>query len=200
VYKRIFKRWLDVTGAIVLLILFLPILLIVALLLYIDNKGAILFIQQRPGKDERLFYLYKFKTLKDDPKNVLSDKQRVTKLGDWIRKSSLDEFPQLINVLKGEMSLIGPRPLLQEYLTLYSKDQKQRHNVLPGITGLAQVNGRNTLSWEEKFKWDIEYAEKIDFWLDFTIILKSIFIIFSQIGVYEKNGNSVEKFKGNSVA
>jgi sugar transferase EpsL len=157
----------------------------------------VLFKQKRPGKHEKPFVLLKFQTLRPMSEAFISHHQRVTKFGNFLRKTSLDELPQLINVLKGEMSLIGPRPLLMEYLPLYNDFQKKRHSVLPGITGLAQVKGRNALSWEEKFKFDVHYVENLHWKLDFKIGIMSFLAIFSQRGIYDTNGQIVENFKGN---
>ncbi|MDM1286220.1 sugar transferase [Acinetobacter indicus] len=176
-YKLIFKRFLDFVASLVVLILLSPIFLAVTILLGIANKGSPFFFQQRPGKNEKIFKIIKFKTMndaKDSDGNLLPDAERLTKVGNFIRKTSLDEIPQLINVIKGDMSLIGPRPLLVSYLDLYDEFEKQRHNVRPGITGWAQVNGRNAIDWETKFKLDVYYVENLSLWLDIKIALKTI--------------------------
>ena len=176
-YKLFFKRSLDFVASLVVLILLSPIFLAVTILLGIANKGSPFFFQQRPGKNEKIFKIIKFKTMndaKDSDGNLLPDAERLTKVGNFIRKTSLDEIPQLINVIKGDMSLIGPRPLLVSYLDLYDEFEKQRHNVRPGITGWAQVNGRNAIDWETKFKLDVYYVENLSFWLDIKIALKTI--------------------------
>lgn len=176
-YKLFFKRSLDFVASLVVLILLSPIFLAVTILLSIANKGSPFFFQQRPGKNEKIFKIIKFKTMndaKDSDGNLLPDAERLTKVGNFIRKTSLDEIPQLINVIKGDMSLIGPRPLLVSYLDLYDEFEKQRHNVRPGITGWAQVNGRNAIDWETKFKLDVYYVENLSFWLDIKIALKTI--------------------------
>ena len=174
-----------------------PLILFIWVLLTIYNRGKAVFIQSRPGKDERLFNLYKFKTLSDPDPKYKTDTERITVFGNFLRKTSLDELPQLINVLKGEMSLIGPRPLLVEYLPLYSDEQRKRHSVLPGITGWAQINGRNSLDWDEKFRFDLFYVENISLFLDFKILLLSFSSIFSRKSVYSPKGEIVPKFKGN---
>ena len=176
-YKFFFKRVLDLVTSIIVFILLSPIFLAIMILLSIANNGSPFFFQQRPGKNERIFKIIKFKTMndtKDLAGNLLPDVERLTKVGSFIRKTSLDEIPQLINVIKGDMSLIGPRPLLISYLELYNELEKKRHDVRPGITGWAQVNGRNAIDWETKFKLDIYYGENISLWLDIKIALKTI--------------------------
>jgi lipopolysaccharide/colanic/teichoic acid biosynthesis glycosyltransferase len=168
-YRSFFKRILDVVASLTLLIFALPILVVITILLYIQNNGQPFFFQERPGYQQRAFRIIKFKTMTDARDEIgvlLPDRLRITRLGANIRKWSLDEIPQLINVLKGEMSLVGPRPLLTQYLPLYNSFQLRRHKVKPGITGLAQVNGRNSINWEEKFKFDIEYVDNISLILD----------------------------------
>lgn len=177
-YRNYIKRILDFTLALVMLVFLSPLLLVVYIWLSIANKGAgALFTQERPGKDERIFKLYKFKSMTDEQDaegNLLPDAQRLTKVGQFIRKTSLDELPQLWNVLKGDMSFIGPRPLLVRYLPYYSDRERQRHNVKPGITGLAQVNGRNHLPWNERLEMDVQYVENLSIRLDVSIFLKTI--------------------------
>lgn len=176
-YKFFFKRVLDLVTSIIVFMLLSPIFLAIMILLSIANNGSPFFFQQRPGKNERIFKIIKFKTMndtKDLAGNLLPDVERLTKVGSFIRKTSLDEIPQLINVIKGDMSLIGPRPLLISYLELYNELEKKRHDVRPGITGWAQVNGRNAIDWETKFKLDIYYVENISLWLDIKIALKTI--------------------------
>lgn len=172
-YRIYIKFLIDFIVSLVILINVFPILLIVTLLLIITNQGNPFFFQLRPGKNGQLFKIIKFKTMndkKDKKGNLLPDSYRLTKTGQWVRKTSLDELPQLINVLKGDMSLIGPRPLLPEYLHLYNKIQKRRHEVKPGITGWAQVNGRNAISWQQKFEYDVWYVENVSFILDCKIV------------------------------
>src|SRR5690606_9289214 len=171
-YKGLIKRGVDFLASLMGLILLSPIFIIVFILLAWSHRGSPLFLQWRPGKHERLFRIIKFKTMNDERDSngqLLSDAERLTTIGKWVRKTSLDELPQLINVLKGDMSLVGPRPLLIEYLPLYNEFQRQRHNLRPGITGWAQVNGRNNISWQEKFQYDIEYVEKCSFLFDIKI-------------------------------
>ncbi|WP_299254727.1 sugar transferase [uncultured Aquimarina sp.] len=172
-YKYFFKRVLDFSIALVLLFMIAPIFLLLIVFLVIANKGKPFFVQKRPGKSEKIFSIIKFKTmndLKDDEGNLLPDINRITSVGTFARKTSLDEIPQLVNVLKGDMSLIGPRPLIIEYLPVYNEAQKKRHNVRPGITGWAQVNGRNSITWKNKFEYDVWYVENCSFLLDLKIM------------------------------
>lgn len=176
-YKLFFKRFLDLILSIVGFIILFPIFIIIAFLLTIINKGSPFFFQKRPGKNEKVFSIIKFKTMtdaKDQNGNLLSDEKRLTTIGKTVRKLSLDEIPQLINVIKGDMSLIGPRPLLVQYLSLYNDEQKRRHHVRPGITGWAQVNGRNTITWSQKFIYDVWYVDNLSFLLDIKILYKTI--------------------------
>ncbi|WP_299216950.1 sugar transferase [uncultured Aquimarina sp.] len=172
-YKYFFKRVLDFSTALILLLIIAPIFLLLIVFLIIANNGKPFFVQKRPGKSEKIFSIIKFKTmndLKDSDGNLLPDKDRMTPVGTFVRKTSLDEIPQLINVLKGDMSLIGPRPLIIEYLPVYNKTQKKRHNVRPGITGWAQVNGRNSITWKKKFEYDVWYVENCSFLIDLKIL------------------------------
>ena len=178
----------------------LPILFVVTILLALANKGKPFFFQIRPGLNEKLFNIIKFKTMTDEVDlegNLLSDAQRMTKAGNFVRKTSLDELPQLLNVLKGDMSLIGPRPLLPEYLPLYSIEQKKRHSVRPGITGWAQVNGRNTIGWKEKFKFDVYYAKNCSFLLDLKILFLTLKKVIVRDGISAEGMVTMGKFKGN---
>lgn len=183
-YRDYIKRILDFTLALVMLVLLSPLLIVVYIWLTIANKGAgALFTQERPGKDEQIFKLYKFKSMTDERDaegNFLPDAQRLTKVGQFIRKTSLDELPQLWNVLKGDMSFIGPRPLLVRYLPFYTKEERKRHDVRPGITGLSQVNGRNHLPWDDRLEMDVQYVERLCFTLDINIFLKTIKNIISR--------------------
>jgi lipopolysaccharide/colanic/teichoic acid biosynthesis glycosyltransferase len=169
--------------------------------LYVANQGKPFFFQTRPGKDEKLFRIVKFKTMndkKDSEGNFLSDAERLTRIGRFVRKTSLDEIPQLLNVLKGDMSLIGPRPLLVQYLPLYNAEQKQRHNVRPGITGWAQVNGRNAISWEQKFAYDLWYVDNCSFLLDIKIVVLTLKKVFVREGISQEGHATMGTFKGNS--
>lgn len=198
-YVKFFKRLLDVIISLGMLIVFGPIILIFTILLTINTKGNPFFLQKRPGKNGKIFTIFKFKTMndrKDIHGNLLPDTERITPLGGLMRRASLDELLQLINVLKGEMSIIGPRPLLIEYLPLYNKVQARRHDVRPGITGWAQVNGRNSISWEEKFDYDVWYVSHVSLKTDFNIIIKTISIVFGGKGVAASNTETMEKFKG----
>lgn len=176
-YKKYIKRLLDIIISLFGLIILSPILLIVSILIKIKLGSPVIFSQERPGKDEKIFKLYKFRTMtnkKDENGNLLPNEQRLTKFGKIIRSTSLDELPELINILKGDMSLIGPRPLLVKYLPYYKEEERHRHDVRPGLTGLAQINGRNNACWEDRFKNDLEYVENITFINDLKIILKTI--------------------------
>ncbi|WP_394993426.1 sugar transferase [Emticicia sp.] len=199
-YQKFIKPTVDFLVAGFMLILALPILLLLILLLSVANNGNHLFFQLRPGKDEKIFKLLKFKTMNDKRDangDLLSDAKRLTKIGRFVRKTSLDELPQLINVLKGDMSLIGPRPLLVEYLPLYDNVQKQRHKVKPGITGYAQVNGRNTISWQQKFEYDVWYINNISLILDIKIAFLTIKKVFRSEGISSATAATMEKFTGN---
>jgi lipopolysaccharide/colanic/teichoic acid biosynthesis glycosyltransferase len=201
-YRLIIKSTIDLCVSLVALIVLFPIILGATLLLFIVNDGKPFFFQIRPGKNGRLFKIIKFKTMndkKDSEGNLLSDEYRLTKIGAFVRKTSLDEIPQLLNVLKGDMSLIGPRPLLPEYLPLYNESQRRRHEVKPGITGWAQVNGRNAISWEQKFEYDVWYVENVSFLLDLKILYQTIKKVFKREGITAENSVSAEAFKGNSL-
>lgn len=201
-YRHFLKRVLDFFGALVSIVFLSPLLLIVTVWLHFANKGAgAFFCQERPGKGEKIFKLYKFKSMtdeRDSEGNLLTDAERLTKVGQFIRKTSIDELPQLWNVLKGDMSFIGPRPLLVKYLSLYTEEQKRRHEVRPGITGWAQVNGRNGISWGEKFSLDICYVNHISFMLDAKIFFITIRKVFIKEGVTSENNVTVEEFRGAS--
>lgn len=194
------KRLLDFILSLIGFILLLPIFLFITLFLTIANSGKPFFIQQRPGKNNKIFKVVKFKTMndkKDAKGNLLSDNERLTSLGRFIRKTSLDEIPQLINVIKGEMSLVGPRPLLVEYLPLYDEKQIRRHEVRPGITGWAQINGRNAISWKDKFELDVWYVDNISLSLDIRILLLTILKVFKSEGISSDTSITMEKFEGN---
>ncbi len=198
-YQFFIKRLIDFSLALVGFIVLLPVFLLLTLFLYISNNGKPFFYQKRPGKNERIFSIIKFKSMndkKDANGNLLPYAQRITKVGAFIRKYSLDEIPQLINVIKGDMSIVGPRPLLVEYLPLYNKTQKKRHNVRPGITGWAQVNGRNTISWEKKFDLDIWYVNHVSFLLDLKIIWLTVKRVIKKEGVNSSENLNMPVFTG----
>jgi len=198
-YKKYFKNIIDFTVALIILLIVSPLFIIITLLLFISNNGKPFFVQKRPGKNEKFFNIIKFKTMNDRKDNngqLLSDEERLTHIGNIVRKTSLDEIPQLINVLKGDMSIVGPRPLLPEYLPLYNKEQKKRHTVKPGITGLTQVSGRNAISWEDKFNFDIIYIEHISFMGDLSIIIKTIKKVLISEGISAEGNVTMGKFKG----
>ena len=201
-YKIFFKRFIDFIISLCALILFCPVLLIVSIWLYIVNRGSgVFFRQNRLGKDGKIFVIVKFKSMndkKDQNGNLLPDKFRLTKIGTLIRKTSIDELPQLFNVLKGNMSLIGPRPLLPEYLSLYNKIQVRRNEVKPGITGWAQVNGRNAISWEKKFDLDVWYVDNVSFLVDIKILFLSIIKVLKKEGVNLNEEVSALPFNGNN--
>ncbi|CAM1350571.1 Undecaprenyl phosphate N,N'-diacetylbacillosamine 1-phosphate transferase [Tenacibaculum crassostreae] len=200
-YKNYIKRFLDIIIASLGIIILLPIFITIVIGLFFANQGKPFFFQARPGKNERVFKIIKFKTMNDKEDvqgNLLSDADRLTTIGKFVRKTSLDEIPQLFNVLKGDMSLIGPRPLLPEYLPLYNVEQKKRHNVKPGITGWAQVNGRNAISWKQKLDHDIWYVESLSFFLDIKIVFLTFLKVFKSEGISSNNHVTMEKFKGNN--
>lgn len=199
-YKHFLKRIFDFVAALIGLIILSPIFIVVVIGLYFANQGKPFFFQARPGKDDHIFKIVKFKTMndkKDNEGNLLSDAERLTSIGAFVRKTSLDEIPQLINVLKGDMSLIGPRPLLPQYLELYNTEQKRRHEVKPGITGWAQVNGRNAISWERKFELDVYYVDNISFLLDVKIFFLTIKKVFVREGISQEGEATMEIFKGS---
>jgi lipopolysaccharide/colanic/teichoic acid biosynthesis glycosyltransferase len=200
-YSYFFKPLIDRLGALLLIILFFPLILITAILVALKIGRPIFFTQKRPGLHGKIFTIYKFRTMtdeKDREGNLLPDGQRLHKIGKRIRSLSLDELPQLLNVLKGEMSFIGPRPLLPEYLPLYAPKQARRHEVKPGITGWAQVNGRNAIGWEEKFRYDVEYVNKISFLLDLKILFLTVLKVFKKEGIAQEGSVSMEKFNGSN--
>ncbi|WP_396137207.1 sugar transferase [Flavobacterium sp.] len=199
-YRSYLKFLIDFIFSLVVFSISFPILLLVILLLIIANQGKPFFFQLRPGKNGKIFKIIKFKTMndkKDNEGNLLPDANRLTKIGAFVRKTSLDEIPQLLNVLKGDMSLIGPRPLLPEYLPLYNESQNRRHEVKPGITGWAQVNGRNSISWQQKFEYDTWYVDNMSFVLDCKILFLTIKKVFKREGITAENSVSAETFKGN---
>jgi len=200
VYK-IFKPLLDKILALILIILFAPVMLVVAVLIYLWDGRPVIFTQERPGYKGKIFKIYKFRTMtneKDKNGNLLPDEKRLKGIGKIIRSLSLDELPQLFNVLKGDMSFVGPRPLLKEYLPLYNEREKKRHEVKPGITGLAQVMGRNSISWKEKFEYDVYYVENLSFWLDLKIIFLTIIKVLKREGINQEGKATMEKFNGKN--
>ena len=200
-YRSFIKPGFDFCFAFLIICITLPLFFILGFLLFLQNSGTPFFIQVRPGLNEKLFTIYKLKTMRDtrdDQGVLLPDNQRITPLGKIIRKLSLDELPQFWNVLKGDMSFVGPRPLLPEYLPLYNKKQKNRHNLKPGITGLAQVKGRNTISWQQKFEYDLWYIENQSFILDLKILLFTVGKIFKTQEVNASGLNTMERFNGNN--
>ena len=201
-YKHFFKRFLDFWISLIVLIIISPILLLVTFWLHFANKGAgALFFQERPGKDGKIFKVIKFKTMTDERDaegNLLPDEVRLTKVGRFVRSTSIDELPQLINVLKGDMSLIGPRPLLVQYLPLYSKEQMRRHEVRPGISGWAQCHGRNQISWTEKFKLDVWYVDHLSFMTDLQVIMITIKKVLFREDINSDNDATMEDFDGTN--
>ncbi len=200
-YKKVFKRFLDLVIAIIAFILFLPFFIIIYLLLSLKSRNGVFFNQERPGLNGKIFTVFKFKTMTDEKdKNgkLLPDEKRLTNVGKFIRATSLDEIPQLLNVIKGDMSLIGPRPLLVKYLPLYDDFQKRRHEVKPGITGWAQVNGRNAISWDKKFEYDVWYVENISFFLDVKILFLTVLKVIKRADISSKTDATMETFMGNN--
>lgn len=200
-YRVFFKRIIDFVLALIALMLLSPIFLIVTICLFLANKGTPFFFQERPGRGERIFRIIKFKSMNDkkDPTgNLLPDADRLTCIGAFLRKTSLDELPQLINVLSGDMSLIGPRPLRTYYLSLYNDSQKRRHDVRPGITGWAQINGRNAISWTSKFEYDVWYVDNISFLLDIKILFLTIKKVLKRDGVSKQGHVTTEAFNGHN--
>jgi len=198
--ELLLKRLIDILVALIVLVVFCPILLFFAILLKVF-QGQAFFFQKRPGQQEKIFCIIKFQTMtnqRNKEGNLLPDDQRITPIGKFLRSTSIDEIPQLLNVLLGDMSLVGPRPLLCEYLSLYSDKQKKRHLVKPGITGWAQVNGRNAISWEEKFDLDVWYVEHWSFWLDLKILLLTLGKVIRREGINSQSNAAVEAFKGTS--
>jgi len=200
-YQKYFKRLLDFIVAFIGLAILTPIFLIVTIGLYFANHGKPFFFQIRPGLNEKLFKIIKFKTMNDKRNSngeLMPDAERLTRIGAFVRKTSLDELPQLINVLKGDMSIIGPRPLLPQYLSLYSKEQKRRHGVRPGITGWAQVNGRNAISWSKKFELDVWYVDNLSFMTDLRVFLTTFKKVFKSEGISQEGQATMEMFNGKN--
>ena len=201
-YEKYIKRMLDFTLSLMALIVLSPVLLVLVIVGAVKMKGNPFFTQDRPGKDEKIFKLIKFRSMTcetDAQGNLLPDEVRLTRYGKFLRASSLDELPELINILKGDMSIVGPRPLLVRYLPLYNAEQKHRHDVRPGLTGWAQVNGRNTLSWEDKFRYDVDYVNRISFALDVKVIFMTVKKVFCREGISSETSATMEEFKGTPV-
>lgn len=199
-YKRFVKRCLDFLLSLAALIILSPVLLLVAILVRCKLGSPILFKQKRPGLHEKIFCMYKFRTMtdaKDADGNLLPDEVRLTKFGKLLRSTSLDELPELFNILKGDMAIVGPRPLLVQYLPRYNERQHRRHDVRPGFTGLAQVNGRNSISWQEKFEWDVRYVENVSFLMDLRIIAKTVKVVLKRDGISSETSATMEEFRGN---
>lgn len=198
-YEKYIKRLLDFTLSLLALIVLSPVLLITALLVRTKLGSPVIFCQERPGRDGRIFHLYKFRSMtdqRDENGQLLPDSVRLTAFGKKLRATSLDELPELINILRGDMSIVGPRPLLVKYLPLYNEEQRHRHDVRPGLTGWAQVNGRNALSWEEKFRLDVWYVEHISFWTDVKVILTTVKKVFVREGISSDTAATMEEFTG----
>jgi len=201
-YIKIWKRWIDFVLSFLAIVVLSPVFLIVSILVRKQLGRPVIFKQKRPGKNEKIFEMYKFRTMtdsRDSKGNLLPDEKRLTSFGKKLRSTSLDELPELFNILKGDMSIVGPRPLLVKYLPLYNKRQKKRHKVRPGFTGLAQINGRNAISWEEKFEWDVRYVENITFMGDLKIILKTVKTVLAREGINSETSATMEEFRGEKV-
>ncbi|WP_374442499.1 sugar transferase [Epilithonimonas sp.] len=199
-YRNFLKPLFDYTFSFLLILILSPLFLLIILLLYFFNQRNVFFFQSRPGKNERIFQIIKFKTMTDEKDmhgNLLPDEKRLTKMGSFVRKTSLDELPQLFNVLKGDMSFIGPRPLLVSYLKLYNEEQKRRHNIKPGITGWAQINGRNAITWQQKFIFDVYYVDHMSLALDLKIFFLTIKKVIKSEGINTEGKATTESFKGN---
>ena len=202
-YRRYFKRPLDFVLSLTAIIILSPILLFIAFLVRIKLGSPVVFKQQRPGLNEKIFTLYKFRTMTDEKNEkgeLLPDEVRLTDFGKFLRAMSLDELPELFNILKGDMSIVGPRPLLTEYLPLYNEHQRRRHEVRPGLTGWAQVNGRNAITWEEKFNYDVEYVDNLSFLLDLKIIILTIMKVLKREGINQEGRATMEPFRGSQQA
>ena len=201
-YKRFLKRWVDFAIVLCVLLVIWPLLAVIAVWLHFANKGAgAFFTQERPGKDGKIFKVIKFKSMTDERDGegrLLPDAERLTRVGRFIRSMSLDELPQLLNVLKGDMALVGPRPLLPEYLPLYNKEQARRHEVRPGITGWAQTHGRNAISWTEKFKLDVWYVDHVSLGVDLEVLFLTVRKVFAREGISQEGQATMEKFDGNN--
>ena len=200
-YGKWGKRTFDLIGSLALIILLSPLFIFIGLLVIVFLGSPVLYVHERPGKNEKIFKMYKFRTMKniyDQDGQLKPDHDRLTRFGGFLRKSSLDELPELFNIFKGDMSFVGPRPLLIEYLPLYNSSQKKRHDVRPGLTGLAQVNGRNAISWKKKFEYDISYIQNVSFWGDLIILFKTVLKVIRKSDISSQNHVTAEKFKGNN--
>lgn len=200
IYRRFIKRPMDFILSLIAIIVLSPVLLVVAILVRTKLGSPVLFKQKRPGLNEKIFMMYKFRTMTDERDGngeLLPDSVRLTKFGRFLRSTSLDELPELLNILKGDMSIVGPRPLLVQYLSLYNEEQKRRHDVRPGLSGLAQISGRNAISWEDKFSLDVEYVEKVSFIADWRIIFSTIKKVFVREGINSETSATMEPFKGS---
>lgn len=200
-YCKLIKRFMDFLIAALSIIIFSPLLIILAILVRVKLGGPVIFKQERPGLNGKVFKLYKFRTMtdaKDENGNLLDDEYRLTSFGKKLRSTSLDELPELYNILKGDMSIVGPRPLLVKYLPLYNDEQKRRHDVRPGLTGLAQVSGRNAITWTEKFNRDIEYVDNVSIGLDISIFFKTIYCVLKKEGINSDSAATMEDFTGNN--
>ena len=200
-YGKWGKRTFDLIGSLALIILLSPLFIFIGLLVIVFLGSPVLYVHERPGKNEKIFKMYKFRTMKniyDKDGQLKPDHDRLTRFGGFLRKSSLDELPELFNIFKGDMSFVGPRPLLIEYLPLYNSSQKKRHDVRPGLTGLAQVNGRNAISWKKKFEYDISYIQNVSFWGDLIILFKTVLKVIRKSDISSQNHVTAEKFKGNN--
>lgn len=198
-YRDCIKRGIDVVVSLIAVLILSPVFLIVSVLVRTKLGSPVIFKQERPGKDEKVFLMYKFRTMTDERDangNLLPDEERLTAFGKKLRSTSLDELPELFNILKGDMSIVGPRPLLVRYLPLYNDRQKRRHEVRPGVTGLAQVKGRNSISWEKKFEWDVRYVEHVSLLLDLKIILDTIGVVLKKEGINSDTAATMEEFRG----
>ena len=198
-YRDCIKRGIDVVVSLIAVLILSPVFLIVSVLVRTKLGSPVIFKQERPGKDEKVFLMYKFRTMTDERDangNLLPDEERLTAFGKKLRSTSLDELPELFNILKGDMSIVGPRPLLVRYLPLYNDRQKRRHEVRPGVTGLAQVKGRNSISWEKKFEWDVRYVEHVSLLLDLKIILDTIGVVLKKEGISSDTAATMEEFRG----
>ena len=201
IYSDIIKRFFDIILSLIALIILSPLLLVVSIMVYFKLGRPIFFVQERVGRNNKVFKMYKFRTMKNDwDKNgvLLSDKERLTKFGEKLRSLSIDELPELINILKGDMSIVGPRPLLTQYLPLYSKEQIKRHDVRPGLTGWAQVNGRNSITWTQKFNLDLWYVKNKSFWLDIKIIFLTVKKVVIREGINQDSGVTMDYFNGTN--